>query len=151
MRFIIITICAVVVSATSCNSGSAGEAHVKMAPTATGVANVDDSASFTSIEWTDTLRNFGKITEGQQLDVTFGFKNTGSKPLVIYRIQPSCGCTAAEPPKEPIAPGGMGEIKATFNSSGKEGLQHKTLYVNANTKGMQDHELKFIVEVEKKQ
>ena len=134
----------------SCSGGNANNGHLKTAPTNSGVVNVDDTASFTNIQWTDTLRDFGKITEGQQLDVSFGFKNTGTKPLVIYRIQPSCGCTAAEPPKEPIAPGGMGEIKATFNSSGKEGAQHKALYVDANTKGKQEHELVFTVEVAKK-
>lgn len=109
-----------------------------------------DSSMFTTVEWKDQNKNFGKITEGQKLEVSFAFKNTGDKPLVISRVQPSCGCTVADPPKEPIAPGAEGLIKASFNSEGKFGLQHKTLYVTANTKGSQEHELIFEVEVEKK-
>lgn len=109
-----------------------------------------DSAMFTTIEWKEQDKKFDKITEGQKLDVSFAFKNTGDKPLIISRVQPSCGCTVADPPKEPIAPGAEGLIKASFNSEGKSGLQHKTLYVTANTKGTQEHELVFEVEVEKK-
>jgi hypothetical protein len=37
-------------------------------------------------------------------------------------------------PKEPIPPGGKGTIKATFNSSGKQGTQHKKIVITANTK-----------------
>ena len=114
-------------------------------------AALKDSANFTSIQWLDSLdKNFGKIAEGQKLEVSFSFKNTGDKPLVITRVQPSCGCTIAEQPSEPIAPGGQGTIKASFNSEGRMGVNHKTLSVYANTKLTQVHELHFEVEVEKK-
>ena len=108
-----------------------------------------DSTKFTTIEWLDSTRDYGKINEGQKLDVSFRFKNTGNKPLIIIRVQPSCGCTAAEPPKEPIPPGGEGTIKATFNSQGKEGPNSKDIYVEANTKGTQNHKVHFNVEVVK--
>ncbi len=110
----------------------------------------DDSTQYTTIEWKEPNKKFDKITEGQMLDVSFAFKNTGNKPLVIFHVQPSCGCTAAEPPKEPIAPGAEGVIQATFNSEGRVGTQHKTLSVRANTKETQIHELTFEVEVVKK-
>jgi hypothetical protein len=112
---------------------------------------IKDSTQFTSIEWLDSAsRDFGKITEGQKLEVSFRFKNSGEKPLVIQKVQPSCGCTIAEQPNEPIAPGGEGIIKASFNSEGHVGLNHKTLYVYANTKNSRSNELRFAVEVEKK-
>lgn len=113
-------------------------------------AALADSARYTSIQWLDSARNFGKIPEGQKLQVAFRFRNTGSTPLVITRVQPSCGCTVAEQPEEPIAPGGEGQIKAIFNSQGHPGVNHKTLFVTANTKGSRDHSLQFVVEVEKK-
>lgn len=109
-----------------------------------------DSSQFTTIEWESLSKNYDKITEGQKLEVSFKFKNTGDKPLVIYEVRPSCGCTAAEPPKEPIAPGAEGVIKGSFDSNGKEGLQHKSLSVRANTKNSQEHSLQFQVNVEKK-
>jgi hypothetical protein len=111
---------------------------------------VTDSSQFTSIQWLDSSKDFGKITEGQKLEVAFRFKNTGNKPLVIQRVQPSCGCTVAEQSKEPIAPGAEGQIRATFNSEGRTGVNHKTISVYANTTGTQNHSLQFVVEVEKK-
>jgi len=109
-----------------------------------------DSSKFTTIEWLEPTKDFGKIVEGQKLEVSFRFKNTGDKPLVIESVRPSCGCTVADPPKEPVAPGEEGEIKGSFDSNGKSGEQHKTLFVKANTKGGQEHELVFTVTVQKK-
>jgi hypothetical protein len=107
-----------------------------------------DTAQFTTIQWLDsTSKDFGKIQEGQQLEVTFRFKNTGDKPLIIQKVQPSCGCTIADQPKEPIAPGAEGLIRANFNSTHHTGINHKTLFVFANTKGSTAHSLQFMVEV----
>ena len=65
-----------------------------------------DSSLFTTITWLDsTNRNFGTIPEGRKLDVAFRFLNSGTKPLIIQRVQPSCGCTVAEQPQEPVLPG----------------------------------------------
>jgi len=108
-----------------------------------------DSTKFTTIQWIDSTKDYGKIAEGQKLDVSFRFKNTGDKPLIIRSVRPSCGCTAAEPPKEPIAPGAEGTIKASFNSQGREGINRKDIYVEANTKGTQNHVVHFDVEVVK--
>ena len=113
-------------------------------------AAMKDSAQYTSIQWLDSTKVLGKITEGEKLQVSFRFKNTGATPLVIARVQPSCGCTVAEQPKEPIAPGGEGKITAIFNSQGHPGLNQKTLHVFANTKGSQGYYLKFAVIVDKK-
>jgi len=110
-----------------------------------------DSTHYTTIEWLDSVkRDFGRIPEGQKLQVAFRFRNTGTMPLVIASVRPSCGCTIAEQPKEPIAPGAEGQIKATFNSEGRSGINHKTLFVTANTRGTQNYDLHFVVEVEKK-
>ena len=107
-----------------------------------------DSSQWTTIEWLDSAeRDYGKIAEGQVLQISYRFKNSGTHPLVIERVQPSCGCTIAEQPDQPIAPGQEGIIKATFNSEKHVGQNYKTLFVYANTKGSQSSELKFKVEV----
>lgn len=143
MRFLMVLLCGMMLLAGCGDSGKN--------PGPVGKAVAFDSTQVTSIEWLDSAnKDFGKIAEGQKLEVLFRFKNTGDKPLVIQRVQPSCGCTIAEQPKEPIMPGKEGEIKASFNSEGRTGRNHKTLYVFANTKGTQSHELQFEVEVEKK-
>ncbi len=144
MRLLII-VCLAALGFAACEDSS-GKSAGKA-----GTSEKIDSSQFTSIEWLDSAdKNFGKIAEGKKLEVSFRFRNSGDKPLVIQRVQPSCGCTVAEQPHEPVMPGKEGEIKASFNSEGRVGQNHKTLYVFANTKGTQSHELHFEVEVEKK-
>lgn len=109
-----------------------------------------DSANFTTIHWVDsTFKNLGKVNEGTKVEVTYIFKNTGDKPLVISDASASCGCTVPNPPKEPIAPGQEGKITAEFNSQGRLGTNTKDIFVTANTKPSTHHTLKFQVEVEK--
>src|ERR1700748_1684770 len=109
-----------------------------------------DSTRYTTIQWLDSSRDYGKIPEGQKLDVAFRFRNTGTTPLVIGNVRPSCGCTVAEQSQEPIAPGAEGQIRATFNSEGRSGINHKPLFVPANTRGTQAYSVQFVVEVVKK-
>lgn len=106
-----------------------------------------NSKELTDIEWINPNVDLGKINEGQMVEVVFRFKNTGKKPLVIRGVHPGCGCTVANPPAEPIAPGAEGEIKATFDSKGRSGVNHKSISVDANTNGSQTHEVTFNVEV----
>ncbi len=112
--------------------------------------NTSDSTQFTSIEWQQQTIDFGKIPEGQKLDVVYHFKNIGTKPLIISKVEPGCGCTVAETPKEPVAPGKEVIIKGSFDSNNRVGTQHKSIFVTANTKGTQHHELVFTVQVDKK-
>jgi hypothetical protein len=110
-----------------------------------------DSTLYTKLTWLDsTDRDYGRIPEGRKLEVTYRFLNSGDKPLIIARVQPSCGCTVAEQPEEPIMPGKEGVIKAYFNSEGRIGINNKMIYVIANTRGVQSNEVKFKVLVEKK-
>jgi hypothetical protein len=106
-----------------------------------------NTKELTDIQWIDSTVNLGRINEGQMVEVAFRFRNTGKKPLVIRGVHPGCGCTVANPPAEPIAPGAEGEIKATFDSKGRPGVNHKSISVDANTNGSQTHEVSFNVEV----
>jgi len=110
-----------------------------------------DSANYTSIQWLDsTHQDLGKVQEGSVVEVSWKFKNTGNKPLIISNVNPGCGCTVADKPEEPIAPGGESIIKAKFDSKGREGTQRKDVYVTANTGNATNHILSFAVEVQKK-
>ena len=109
---------------------------------------VTDTANFTSIQWLDsTYKNLGKIKEGQVIEVTFRFKNSGSKNLIFSTVSASCGCTVPEKPEKPYAPGEEGMIKAKFDSQGKpHGEVRKEIFANANTNPGQ-HTLTFGVEI----
>ncbi len=149
MKFITI-IALLSITAASCNGPVKKEVKDNTPTSAMMPEEKKDTASFTTMQWIDSVKDYGKIAEGQKLEVLFRFKNTGSKPLVIESVHPSCGCTVADPPSAPIAPGAEGAIKGSFDSNGKSGQQHKTITVMANTKGLQSHELAFTVDVQKK-
>jgi hypothetical protein len=77
--------------------------------------------------------DFGTIKEGEVVQHIFKFKNSGNSPLVITNATGTCGCTVPQWPKDPIAPGKSGEIKVSFDSKGKSGVEEKEVYVMANT------------------
>lgn len=93
-----------------------------------------DSANFTSVQWMDSLINFGTVTKGEKVHVVYKCKNTGTKPLFIYYVRPGCGCTVADYTKAAIPPGGTGEVNAEFDSNhGTAGEVRKTITVQTNT------------------
>ncbi len=127
----------------SCNSGEGGET------TATDTTGVNTNTvnnpntgaetpaaptgPTTSISFAETDYNWGKIKEGEVKEHTFTFTNTGSNDLIISNAKGSCGCTVPYYPTEPIPPGGKGEIKVSFDSKGKSGVQQKQVTITANT------------------
>jgi hypothetical protein len=141
-RLIPVTLALIVFTAFGCKENDSAAAE-----SAAEVAAVP--GALTKIEWIDSAKNLGKINEGQKLQISFRFKNAGDKPLVIQSVRPGCGCTVADYPKEPIAPGKEAAITGSFDSQGREGLQHKEIYVSANTEGTTEHKISFDVEVAK--
>lgn len=87
----------------------------------------------TTIQYEQDKFDFGVADEGEVVKHIFKFKNVGSEPLLITNCKGSCGCTVPTWPKEPIPPGGSGEIKVEFNTKGKPGRQSKRVTVTANT------------------
>lgn len=87
----------------------------------------------TKLEFSETEFDFGNLTAGESVTHLFKFKNTGKEPLVISNAKGSCGCTVPKWPKEPIAPGGSGEIEVKFDSKNKSGKQSKNVTITANT------------------
>ena len=79
--------------------------------------------------------DFGDITQGDKVAKKFVFRNTGSEPLMILNVQTTCGCTASDWPKTPLAPGDSNSIQVTFNSAKKQGRINKivTVYTNSRT------------------
>ena len=80
-----------------------------------------------------TEHDFGVISQsGGVKECEFSFKNTGSSPVVISKVTASCGCTATDYSKEPIAPGKQGFIKAKFNPNSTKGEFSKLITVLSN-------------------
>ncbi len=80
--------------------------------------------------------DFGAIKEeAGKVYFRFVFSNTGSQPLVITRVQASCGCTTSDYSKQPIATGKKGFIDVTYDPAHRPGpfVKAITVYSNAIT------------------
>lgn len=86
----------------------------------------------TTIQYYETRYNFGQINEGDVVKHAFRFKNTGNSPLLISKTDVSCGCTVPTFSKEPIPPGGEGQIMVQYNSANHPGHQQKNVIVHSN-------------------
>jgi hypothetical protein len=77
--------------------------------------------------------DFGKVNEEDgKITHIFDFTNKGITPLVVNKVQASCGCTTPTWTKEPIEPGKKGTITVTYNPSGRPGSFTKTITVYSN-------------------
>lgn len=112
--------------------GSGGHDHAAdRAAEARLVARTADMPK-TEITFTETRHDFGVITEGDIVKYDFRFRNTGTQPLLISKVDVSCGCTAPVFPKEPVPPGGEGTVSLEFNSNNRKGKQSKSALVYSN-------------------
>lgn len=90
-------------------------------------ASTDAQMEFEEIEW-----DFGTIEQGDVVEYSYRFVNTGSDPLIISNARGSCGCTVPEWPRVPVEPGESGVINVKFNSKGKKGKQNKRVTLTTN-------------------
>lgn len=118
---------------TACNGNGNKEGRLS-----TELVNSPKSATQSSdkeavITFEKVEHDFGTLLQGEVVTYSFHFTNTGNMPLIISNVSTSCGCTVGEYPREPIAPGDKGAIKATYDSKGHHGFQSRTLTVVTNT------------------
>lgn len=92
--------------------------------------------------------DFGDIQQGDKVEHTFYFTNTGNEPLIITNVQVTCGCTTPKGwPREPIAPGGKGELTVSFNTAGKLGRQNKPVTIVSNAANADGNQIAFSANV----
>lgn len=110
----------------------------------TGKKVLADTASYTDIQWEDSVVSFGHIKMGEEVMVRFRFRNTGKHPLFLTNVKAGCGCTVPDYTKGAIAPGATGEVTGAFNSKkAAEGEVRKAIFVTTNTHGKTNHTLIF--------
>lgn len=86
----------------------------------------------TTVEFRESKVDFGDLKPGEVVSHSFYFKNTGEQSFVITHIESDCGCTTADYPKKPVAPGKEEKIDIIFDSAGKFGKQYKEIRIFAN-------------------
>lgn len=98
--------------------------------------NVAMAQGQAEIRFDKISHDFGKFSEKQPVvSCVFTFTNVGDAPLVVNQAIASCGCTVPEYTKKPIPPGEKGELKVTYNGTGKfPGRFKKSITVRTNAK-----------------
>lgn len=155
MKYVFISICAIGLL-SSCNSNSSSiekkEGEVSSNVAAGGETEAELKASLAEIdkEEKDRLKNevenmtsmsfdkltheFGKVKADTENKASYIVTNTGNKPLIIDKVDVSCGCTTAKKPEKPILPGKSDKIEIVFHPKpGQLNEQEKTITVTANT------------------
>lgn len=84
------------------------------------------------ISFVEYEHDFGKVTEGEKVGYIFKFKNTGTGDLIINSATATCGCTVPKYSTKPIASGKQGDMEVIFDTSGRSGIQTKTISVRSN-------------------
>lgn len=85
-----------------------------------------------SFQFESEVYDFGQLKEGDDAKAEFVFKNTGTEPIVITNVRPSCGCTTPYYSKEPVAPGETGVIHASYGTKGRPGNFNRKIAVQTS-------------------
>lgn len=83
------------------------------------------------ISFEKTIINYGVIDKGSDGVREFIFTNTGDAPLVISKVNSSCGCTIPKKPEKPILPGESDKIQVKYDTQ-RVGLIRKSIRVTSN-------------------
>ncbi len=130
---VLISITVLVLAFQSCKSNAASK--IKDEDAVAAKQKIKESAEkLPVITFENDVFDFGTVNEGDVVEATFKFKNTGKGDLIITKAKASCGCTVPQWPKNtPIKPGEEGEITAKFKTLHKRNNQTKTITLTTNT------------------
>lgn len=95
-----------------------------------------------------TSIELGTLGGNEKKEMEFKFTNTGKTPLIIRKVKAACGCTAIAPSETEIAPGKSSAIKASFDTTGRNGKQSKTITVITNDPNNSTITLRFSGEIQ---
>jgi hypothetical protein len=78
--------------------------------------------------------NFGKIPANKPATVDFTFTNIGDTPLILSKVETTCGCTVPEYTQTPVKKGETGVIKVTYSAAGAPLPFSKSITITSNAK-----------------
>jgi len=134
MKSLIILLSVSILSFLSSCNGNSQSTDAKLIENSSSAQNPNSKGNEPIMTFDSETFDFGTINEGEVVEHTYNFTNTGNKPLLISEVQVSCGCTVPVWPREPISPGQSSSIKLQFNSNNKPDkiLKDVTIISNAN-------------------
>lgn len=78
--------------------------------------------------------DFGSIPLNKPATVEFKFTNIGDQPLIISKVESTCGCTVPEYTQTPVKKGATGIIKVTYNPGATPLPFVKAITITSNAK-----------------
>jgi hypothetical protein len=78
--------------------------------------------------------DFGTIPLNKAATVEFKFTNVGDQPLIISKVETTCGCTVPEYTQTPVKKGAAGIIKVTYNPGATPLPFVKAITITSNAK-----------------
>ncbi len=95
--------------------------------------NIPVNGEKTQIAFEYKELDLGETQKDIEVNAEFYYTNSGSHNLVIYEVEPTCGCTDVKWNKKPIKPGEKGIINITYDGK-NSGNYIKTIKVYGNFK-----------------
>lgn len=90
---------------------------------------LDKKSESTSLIWSESEHDFGKIGKFEKVYHTFVYTNTTDREIRIDSAIASCGCTEPIIKKNILLPGESSELEVGFDPFGKKGKDVKTVTV----------------------
>ena len=96
------------------------------------VSNEKDTSTLAQLYFYETQHDFGTVKEGQIVDYTFKFKNTGKGVLNVNNVSTSCGCTVAMISSKKLEPGKEGTLRVELDTKNREGKMSRNITIQSN-------------------
>jgi hypothetical protein len=126
-----------IASPVTVQSSELGVNGLRSDPASTGVpSSLEGIGGATSgtpkAEVTGKVYDFGSVLNAVPVAHVFKIHNAGMGTLIIGGVQTSCGCTAAKPTRNQLAPGEDSDIAVTFDTRFDKGPATRTITVSTN-------------------
>jgi uncharacterized cupredoxin-like copper-binding protein len=96
------------------------------------VSGVKVSLLAPQLYFSETQHDFGTVKEGQVVDYTFKFKNTGKGVLEVKNVSTSCVCTVALISSKILEPGKEGTLRVELDTKNREGKLNRNITIQSN-------------------
>lgn len=125
-KFLISFTLIAIVGLTACNNKPA--AYTKP----NNSIDLNKKKSSGRIEFTKEMHNFGTLKEGEIVSYAFQFRNNGTAPFRLTKVEPTCGCLSVQYKKDEIQLQATSSIDVIFHTDGEWGNQIKTVSVETS-------------------
>lgn len=137
---LLILICCLLCAGVRAQDDRRPSAPVSAGNPAAPAAGEAPAAEGAVLRLAETLWNVGDVPrKGGDVTHDFRFRNEGTEPLVVLRVITSCSCVKASFLKRPVAPGGEGVIRITYQPHKSEpGTFNKVIRIQSNAEAGDD-------------